>query len=584
MSVSEWQQDQQTQYASPGGRRTRWTILFIICLCLCALAYSTLNALFLRTASIQTPDRAAFLASTIDNSLNRLAHLPFVLSEMPKVLEALMTDSNDTLNPFLEAVAERSGAEFIFVMDINGRTLSSSNYRSPSSLVGEYYTFRPYFQAALTGRSGRFFAVGATTGRPGYFMAEAVRDAAGTIFGVMVVKINLGEVSRSWTNDGELVLVTNPEGVILASSDEALIFNLIRPLTAFARRAIEDQQQFGDHPLSLVDWRPLQGDRVRLNGRAFLWSTTHVSTEDWTIHVLSDVRGIYARSALVLTAIIAVVLVFAIAATLFRSARLRQALAVSNADRARLITEIEERRLAETRLHDAQEALTRKNRLAALGELSASITHELGQPISAMRNYLVAEEIATNSVPGQLAQPLHRLIDRMQRILDQLRSFARPAAQSAQNFLIADAVQSALSLMQHDASKLGITISSDLEDGLMLHGDQPKLEQVIINLLRNAFDAVENSEVREVTINLNRSGDMGQLLIQDTGVGIGSFDISQLQEPFFTTKPSGRGMGLGLAISSQIIDDFGGRIEARETAGGGATFTIHLPLIERMDG
>lgn len=554
-------------------------ILVVLGLVVAALVYFALNALFTQTAIRETPNRAQFFARTIDDALLRLEHLPYVISIDPIALNALRIPDDSTLNPTLEVIADKSGAEFIFVMDINGRTIASSNYRSQDSLVGEYYTFRPYFQDAINGDTGRFYAVGATTGKPGYFVAEPVKDSVGTIFGVVVVKISVSDLTDAWADSGELVMVTNPQGVIIAASESDLSFSLTRPLTAFEARELEERRQFADHDLALLDWRTTERNRAVLNGTPYLWTTADVNAQDWTLHLLSDLRGIRTRAMLFVAIALAGVLALAIVATVFRSARLRQALAVSNADRARLTKEIEDRRLAEARLLDAKAELARKDRLAALGSLSASITHELGQPISAMRNYLAAEEIAAGQLPGQLNPQLSGLVDRMQRIVDQLRSFGRSDKRDRTRFDFGKAVDAGFGLVRHDLAALDVKVEHDIASGLIVEGSQDKLEQVIVNLLRNAIDAVEDSQTKLIKVSLRQRGDQVELSIEDTGPGIGELDVNALQEPFFTTKASGRGMGLGLAISGQIMDEAGGRMEALNGETG-AIFRLLLPLVE----
>lgn len=564
----------------PGLRRpARLLGLAALGLVLSVLLYAGLSTLFLQNAIRETPNRAQFFARTIDDALQRLSHLPYVISIDPIALDALVTGEGGGINPVLTRVALKSDAEFIFVMDLTGRTIASSNHDTAQSLVGEFYTFRPYFQEAIAGRFGRFYAVGVTTGRPGYFMAEPVRDATGAVRGAVVVKISLSELSRTWADSGERVLVTNAQGVVLASSHPDLIFGLTAPLSTDDRQSLERQRQFGDRVLTPLDWQAAGANRARLDGTTYLWTRAAVATEDWTLHLLSDLRGIRTRALLFVAAGLSGVLALAIAVTVLRSAQLRTALAISDADRIRLVREIDERRAAEARLQVAQAELARKNRLAALGQMSASITHELGQPISAMRNYLVAEEIAQDSAPGALAPHLTGLVDRMQRIVDQLRSFGRQTPDQTTSFPVADAVGAALALVRHDAARAKVEIRTRIDPDLRITASQPKLEQVIVNLLRNAIDAVRGTPTRQVSMSLTDLGDTLRLAVTDSGPGIGKLDINALTEPFFTTKPSGEGMGLGLAISAQIINDMGGQITASGRADGapGAEFALILP-------
>ncbi len=565
---------------NPAMRRRAGVVATVVALVLLSLTgFAALNSFFHAEKARETPDRAAFFADAIDSALTRLAHLPYVLSIDPGTLTALQTNEVDDLNTTLAAVAERSGAEFVFLMDINGRTIASSNYADPTSLIGRYYTFRPYFRSAIQGEQGRFYAVGVTTGRPGYFIAEPVRDATGTIFGVVVVKLPFRDLSRAIAESGELIMVTNAQGVVLAASEPSFLYGLIAPLSEFDRETMEQQQQFGNQALSPLDWVEGEDGRVALSGVPYLLTRAQLGQEDWTLHLLSSVAEIRRQALFFVVIGLAATLSLIIAAALFRAAQLRQALAISNADRQRLEAEIQDRRIAEEKLDKARTELARKNQLAALGQLSASITHELGQPISAMKNYLVAEEIARDAVPGSYAPQLTGLVDRMQRIVDQLRLFGRTDPTQSGQFIVQDAIKDAASLVQHTAEAAGASVTLDLPaDALRTQGQANRFEQVIVNLLRNAVDAVADAETREVTVRMFDQ-DTPLIEVADTGPGLGKLDMDDLKEPFFSTKPSGVGMGLGLAISAQIINEMGGTLDAYTAPKGGAVFRIHLPKV-----
>jgi two-component system C4-dicarboxylate transport sensor histidine kinase DctB len=316
-----------------------------------------------------------------------------------------------------------------------------------------------------------------------------------------------------------------------------------------------------------------------LDGTPYIWTKTALEEENWTLHLLSDVGDIRRQAMLFVAIGLATFLLLMIAAAMFRAMQLRRSLAISNADRSRLVTEIEDRQKTETKLEKARIELARKNQLAALGQLSASITHELGQPISAMRNYLVAEEIATNAKPGALSPQLTGLVDRMQRIVDQLRLFGRIDPDVSESFSAQAAVKAALGLVQHtaDAAETEIALQLPRTDRRLL-GQSNRFEQVIVNLLRNAIDAVAGQSDRQVTLTLG-GADHTLIEVIDNGSGLGDLDMRDLQEPFFSTKPSGKGMGLGLAISAQIINEMGGTLDAHSSETGGAIFRMTLPKV-----
>ncbi len=239
------------------------------------------------------------------------------------------------------------------------------------------------------------------------------------------------------------------------------------------------------------------------------------------------------------------------------------------------------RRAAESDLKIAKYELERSSKLAALGQLSASITHELGQPISAMRNYLTAEEIANDATPNSLNPLLSGLVERMQNINDQLRGFATPSVRATSIFDLRHATDAAVDLVAHEVAAADIElIKRYANHPVNVLGSQQQIEQVLINLLRNAVDAVTTQTIREITVIVDIADDRAFVRVIDTGRGLEGRTLGDLEEPFMTTKPSGQGMGLGLAISAQIAKDMKGRIEALDTTKGGAEFTLWLPLPE----
>ncbi|WP_114285317.1 sensor histidine kinase [Candidatus Halocynthiibacter alkanivorans] len=543
--------------------------------------YVALVQYFSRQEVWQTENRAAFFASTIDDALRRLWHLPFVISQNEAVVEALQNGNGSALSPRLREFALSADADHIFLMDLTGNTIAASNFGTADSFIGNSYMFRPYFRDAVLGGTGQFFAIGATTGEPGYFVSAPVRDNAGGIIGVIVVKTGLDSLSRAWQNSGERILVSNPDTVVLLASDNVDQFRTLQPLTDPARQSLEKAQQFGDQPLLPLDWQVGGNGRVTLDGAEYLLAEAQIKQQDWTVYLLSDLTGIRLRAGLVIAGVLAALFGVIIAITGFRSARLREALWKSDADRVRLTREIEVRRAAESDLKVAKDGLERASRLAALGQLSASITHELGQPISAMRNYLTAEEIATDAPPNSLNPQLSGLVDRMQNINNQLRFFATPGVEDSRVFDLRRANDAAAELVAHGMSATNVTLIRHYAQGAVhVAGNQQRIEQVLVNLLRNAIDAVSGQALRQITVEVDCSDRRAFVRVTDTGTGLEGRSMDNLQEPFMTTKSSGVGMGLGLAISAQIAKDMNGTIEAQDARHSGAEFTLWLPLSE----
>ncbi len=546
-----------------------------------ASSYFFLVRHFSQQEALQTEKTALFFARTINDALQRLEHLPFIISQNPAVADALVGNNGEELNSVLKSFADRANADHIFLMDLNGKTIAASNYESPNSFVGNNYAFRPYFRDAITGKTGQFYAIGATTGEPGFFVSAPVYDGFGNIFGVIVVKTGFQSLNRAWQESGIQILVSNIDSVVVLASKPSNRFQTLHPLTVHTRLNLENAQQFGNQQLRPLDWLADGNGHVKLDGNEYLLAQVQIERENWTLHLLTSLSGIRLQAALMIAGVLALLFSVIVAITGFRSVRLKRALGESNADRTRLTQEIEVRRLAESDLKTAKYELERTSKLAALGQLSASITHELGQPISAMRNYLAAEEIAADATPNSLNPLLSGLVERMQNINDQLRGFATSSIRETSIFDLLHTSDAAVALVAHGVAAANIKLIKRYADRpVNVVGSEQQIEQVLINLLRNAVDAVTTQSLREITVIVDIANNRAFFRIIDTGRGLEGRTMVDLEEPFMTTKPSGQGMGLGLAISVQIAKDMKGRIEAHDTEKGGAEFTLWLPLAE----
>ena len=245
--------------------------------------------------------------------------------------------------------------------------------------------------------------------------------------------------------------------------------------------------------------------------------------------------------------------------------------------------EIAERQRAEKNLEVAEQTLAQSSKLAALGEMSAAVSHELNQPLAAMKTYLAgAQLLLQRRRPSEALSSFQRiddLIDRMSSITRQLKSYARKGGDAFECVDVRDALSSALSMMEPQLKRGHVKITRNVpRQPVLVMADRIRLEQVIINLLRNALDATK-SDVDPVIEIMVAAGDTATLTVRDNGQGID--DLDSLFEPFYTTKAPGDGIGLGLAISSGIVKDLGGRLTARNARDGGAVFEVQLPILDR---
>ncbi|MBO9467949.1 sensor histidine kinase [Tropicibacter sp. R15_0] len=531
--------------------------------------------------------RLSLYQSSVSAELNRFSHLPYVLSQDSFVQATALGADTGQLNQRFEDFASQAGLGAIYLMSLDGLAIAASNYRLPSSFVGQSYVFRPYFRSAAKGEQGRFYAIGTTTGQPGYFIAEAVRNPAGNPVGVVAIKIDFSDLEDSWRKSGEQVFLANEDGVVLLASDPDWRYRVLQPLNAAQQQRIKATRQFPGEALAPLDWQLLPDNRAQIGGDHRI----HLSLQDlphgWQLHYfVSDDRAV-ARTWLVTGLVVFAAGLALIVYQIQRARRVGRALRRSEREEAqlrqsneRLAVEIEERRSAERRLKRTQGELERASRLAALGQLSASVTHELGQPIAAMRNHLVAAEMAGQAPAGLLTR-ITGMVDRMEGITKQLKFFARSAPEEFGDVNLVAVVKAALTLVEPNRAEIGAQIETDFpDDPVLIRGSQLRLEQVLTNLLRNALDAVEDCDDPWVHVQVGQDASKSWVELCDNGHGLGQATLDELQEPFVTTRESGRGMGLGLAISASILRDHGGVMRASNLPEGGAVFHVRFAVEE----
>jgi two-component system C4-dicarboxylate transport sensor histidine kinase DctB len=527
--------------------------------------------------------RLSLYESTVSAEFERFSHLTYVLARDPFVIDTAINGDTSTLNPRLAEFAQRAGLDAIYLMDTTGLTIAASNFDTDASFVGQNYGFRPYFQVALSGEQGRFYAIGSTTGIPGYFIADAVTDAGGNTVGVVAIKIELFQLEQSWKQSGEHLFLANHDGVILLSSDPSWRYKTTATLSEDQRRDIEVARQFSGQPLVPLDWRMLTADRAEVNGAEWLHLTSETLPHGWRLHYFASDDRAVSRSWLVTAIAVALAALAFIFFQTQRARRVGAALARSERNEAelrqaneRLAVEIDERITAERRLKRTQNELERAGRLAALGQLAASVTHELGQPIAAMKNHLAAAEIQSGTT--KLTDRLQGLVDRMEGITRQLKFFARQGKDNFERVDLRDAMQAALDLVDPNISLRKVTVHRiGADEPVPLTCNKLRIEQVMTNLLRNALDAVEDTPSPEIAVSFGQSHQNVWFSVADNGHGLGGRTLSELSEPFTTTRESGQGMGLGLAISAAIVNDHNGHMTATDNPDGGTVFTVSFP-------
>jgi two-component system, NtrC family, C4-dicarboxylate transport sensor histidine kinase DctB len=566
----------------------------------------------LRAAGAQ---RLEVYAASLENLLDKYDFLPHML-ELDKDVLALLQHPADParrqeVNDYLERLSKQAGSRIIYIVDLQGRTLAASNWRQRDSFVGDDIRFRPYLQDALRGHPSGFYGVGTTSGEPGYFYARGVhRD--GRMLGVAVVKVNIEEQERAWAQGADKVMLADANGVVFLSSAPAWKYRTLRPLAAAVRRQLERTRQYHRLPLPPLpigrDETRADGTRVMVigaghargaAGRPMLVQERSMAPRQWTFIYLSDLAP--ARANARLAALFAgVAYGFLLLLFLYLRQRLRAKEQLQNAyenlelmvaertarlerTTQRLIDEAEVRRKAEQQLHRTQNELYHAGKMAVLGQMSASITHELNQPLTALRtmsdNAVLLFERGRMDEARQNLAKISQIVARMGSITGKLKGFARKSNAELGPVSVHTAISNALVLVERRMQLDKVTLTLDIGDtDIYALCDSNRLEQVLLNLMSNALDALatlERGAPRVLSVGAAEAAGTVLLRVADNGPGLSDEVREHLFQPFFTTKPQGEGLGLGLAISEQIVRDFGGSLRA-EPVRGGACFVIEL--------
>jgi len=552
-------------------------------------------------------------ASSLSGLLSRFERLPGLLAEQP-ALRALLRYPDDpahvdVANRHLRENAERSGASVIYVMNSDGVTLASSNYDQPTSFVGGDFSFRPYFQEAMAGGLGRFYALGTTSNRRGYYFGAPV-DIGRDRLGVVVIKIDLDQIERAWAYEDLRILVTDTEGIVFLSYRPDWVSQTFGALDPARLVRTRETRRYADARIGEIDHirdtAPGGHAVVRTNdpdGRReeFLALQTYMPRAGWTMQVLLPTASAYAQAlTLVSTGALGFGLLGLAAFALWQRRRqLAERLAVQSraavelearvAQRTSelecaniaLQAEVAERRMAENRLRQTQAELVQAGKLAALGQMSAALSHEFNQPLAAARNY--AENAAAyldrnrgSDARDAIGQVLG-MVDRMTRISRHLRNFARKPNEQLRPVSLAEAVCGARDVLAWRLDKAGIPLELSLGDPApVVTGGLVRLQQVLVNLISNAIDVTENAADRRLHLGAITRGDMVEITLRDHGPGVPDALQARIFDPFFSTKEVGKGLGLGLSITYNIVRDFGGSLSVANHPQGGAVFTLTL--------
>jgi two-component system C4-dicarboxylate transport sensor histidine kinase DctB len=531
-------------------------------------------------------------------SIDRYAPIPTLIGDNAQI-KALVENPGDpslvdAANRFLEATVGIVGAAYIFVLNPDGRTIAASNWAARDSFVGNDYSFRPYYRDAKATCRAAYYGIGITTKQPGYFLASCIRIEE-RLAGIAVVKIDPSLFETSWLKAAKQAVVLDKDGIVFLASDPAWRYRPLHALDATKLKDIRDEKRYLDEPLD----PPLIGEGTN-TVKSDLLFTRPVSGTGWTIALFASVEP--ARREALYTFVLAVLsglVIELVGVVVMRGARLRAERSAmreleqrvdertSELRQARdaLETEIAQRSHVDGELHRARWQLAQANRLAAIGQAFAGLAHEINQPLTALKTTLASSRILAargqTQDLGTAIDDMALTVDRMAQLASDLKNQARPRERRKERVSLAREAGRAVGLLRFRAVDSGTTLTMDEHDSCMVLGDPVRLQQIAMNLVLNALEAVAGSERRVVHVTVGAVGALAELRVTDSGPGVNPEQQRHLFEPFFTTKAESDGLGLGLAISKTTVQEHGGTLTCAPNDGGGAVFVARIPLAER---
>jgi len=556
--------------------------------------------------------------------LEKYESLPELLAIDNNLVRALLNPHErtriETLNKYLETINSVSDTLDTYLMNKDGLTIAASNWNEPHPFIGRNFSFRPYFKQAMKGQLGRYFALGTTSSRRGYYFAYPVRKD-NEILGAVAIKINIDLVEDKWGHREETFMVSDPDGVIFITTYTAWRYLTMKPLESEVLDRIVESKRYP----SEASYRPLFKSitDAGLPGKAkvmylrepgedgsrvVLVQSQHMPQAGWNVHMLSEINPLRQKVILVCTivgvslfvAYIFLLLLIQRQKKLAEISRIedaaRKALEDANErlesrvwDRTRQLTETNEmlrkeiidRKQTEIKLKRTRKELIHAAKLAVLGQMSAGINHELNQPLAAIRSYVdngkqFLSRGRLDEAKWNLDQ-IAELTERMAQIGIQLKLFSKKSSGQIVNVPLHGVVDGAMEILKPSLKKSGVEFTFSIEpQDVEVRGNHVLLQQVLVNLISNAMQAVEGQNVKKIKLECRETDNGVLIAVEDNGPGVPPALRLSVFEPFYTTKKAGQGLGLGLTISDRIVRDLGGKIIFVEPAGAGARFEFTL--------
>jgi len=568
-------------------KRRRWVLRSAVALVFCVTVATVwisnifLTERFTESTRNRAEVRLALYSGNLMSSLQRASVVPLLLSRDPALIGALNSNDFSQTTQRLISYVDEIGAASLTLLDETGRVVAATD----RNLLGANRQNEPFFVEAQRSAETVFNTTRNESGAFAFSYSRRV-EIDGQLIGAIVVGVALGQFEQSWGGFSDAVMVADSEGQIILATESRW-----RGLTeeeALARRSATGAIQRAIQ--ATADWTVVPVDAY-VGGEAVMRQSTRIPFQGWRMtsyttysSVRERVNGILALEIMGFALLLAAGSFLVSRKALTRVSLFQRESIELRRLNAALQREVAEREKAEKNLEVAEQTVAQTSKLAVLGEMSAAVSHELNQPLAAMKTYLAgARLLVQRKRQDEALASFHRiddLIERMGAITRQLKSYARKGGTAVEPLDMRDCVSSALALMEPQLKTRNIQIERAVpHHPVPVMADRIRVEQVIVNLLRNAIDATSEVEGPHITLLLS-AGDNANLTVRDNGHGIS--DLEQLFEPFYTTKAPGDGTGLGLAISSGIVADLGGRLTARNAPDGGAVFEMKLPLWQEM--
>jgi two-component system C4-dicarboxylate transport sensor histidine kinase DctB len=520
--------------------------------------------------------RLTLYSGNLKSELQRNSIVPKLLARDQELIGALHSQDFSTSTQRLIDFVDEIGAASLMLLDKDGRTVASTDRNN----LGSMHREKAFFVDATRSNETVFTIVPQETGGVDFYYSRRI-EFQNRFIGVVSVEVDLHKFERAWAGISDSIMVIDSEGKIILATDPR--WRGVSETEALAKRpaetALSQAVQFTAGLTGYRDSTYVQGEAVmRIAGRVPFRGWQIVSFTAFS-SVREKVNSILALEVMGFTLMLAMIFYLANRRTRVRLKIFENESAELRRLNERLQREIAEREKVQKTLEVAEQSLEQSSKLAALGEMAAAVSHELNQPLAAMKTYLAgAGLLLSRNRPDETLSAFHRiddLIERMGAITRQLKTYARKGSETFSPVDMSAALSSSLSMMEPQLKHSNIRLEKVIsEQSVVVIGDRVRLEQVLINLLRNAVDAVKTVPDPVIEIMLSR-GETVTLSVRDNGSGIEELDL--LFEPFHTTKKDGDGVGLGLAISSGIVKDHGGRLTARNSDDGGAVFEVQLP-------